>query len=273
MASEEKHRKPESSGYRIWPGVTLIAVCAFLVFVTVYFIAYKTNLIPLPEYLEVLLEKNTPAEETTETRSDAADALFTPPETEIRDIFDPGARDAYEWLVSLTSPEPYYQRMQIVYQQGDVQENVIVDLYRQEDAWKLIWTDRKSGTVRLYLCDGENLYRENVSAVTETSMTGIGSFTPENILGLLSLTELQTWENIAVSFTSDEKYLQFACQTEEGLQYAGMIALDTGLLTEMRLLREEEILLTMYTERFEIAPAQLRQTDFFTIPENGGIDR
>jgi len=248
-------------------------VCAFLVFVTVYFIAYKTNLIPLPEYLEILLGKNTTTEETAETRSDTADVLFTPPETEMRDIFDPGSRDAHEWLVSLISPEPYYQRMQIVYQRGDAQENVIADLYRQDDAWKLIRTDRKNGAARLYLCDGENLYRENVSAVTETSITKVGTFTPENILGLPSLTELQTWEDITVSFTSDEKYLQFACQTEDGLQYAGMIALDTGLLTEMRLLQDDEILLSMYTEHLEIAPAQLRQTDFFTIPENGGIDR
>ena len=125
----------------------------------------------------------------------------------------------------------------------------------------------------MYLCDGENLYRDSISSVTEASVTKVGSFTPENILGLLSLADLQSRTDISVSFTSDEKYLQFSCSTEEGLQYAGMIALDMGLLTEMRLLRGDAVILTMYTEEFDIAPVQLRQKDFFTIPENGGIDR
>ena len=272
MANEEKNRRPEAAGYRIWPGVTLIAVCAFLVFLTIYFIAYKTNLIPLPEYLEVLLQANTRTEETAEVRQEAAEVLLPPPETEQRDIFDPGDKEASAWLASLQPSEQYYHRMRIQYQQGDRTEEITAELYRQGTAWKLIRTDQKREEVRLYLCDGENLYRDGISSMTDTAVTKVGSFTPENILGIPSLKELQSWENMTVSFPSDEKYLQFSCDTEAGLQYAGMIALDTGLLIEMRVLQENAVIVTMYTEQFDMVPAQFRQTDFFTIPENGGID-
>ena len=57
MAHEGKRRKPDTTGFRIWPGVTLIAVCGFLVFFAVYIIAYRAGLIPLPDYVEAPIKK------------------------------------------------------------------------------------------------------------------------------------------------------------------------------------------------------------------------
>ncbi len=273
MANEGKHRRPESSGFRIWPGVTLIAICAFLVFLSVYLIAYKTNLIPLPEYVEAFLQNKTQTEETAENRNDGMATLMPQPETEIREIFDPAAEDPAGLLESLNIPKQYYQRMQIVYQQDNLREETVVELYRKDSCWKLIKQRRKDDKMQLYLCDGEKLYRENPFVLADTAVTAAGSFTPENILGIPTLTTLQDWEGLMVSLLEDAKNLQFSCQTEDGLQYMGVIALDTGLLTELRVRKDDTVVLTMYTERFDMAPAGIQQTDFFTIPENGGNDR
>jgi len=272
MAHEGKRRKPDTTGFRIWPGVTLIAVCGFLVFFAVYIIAYRAGLIPLPDYVEVLLNREAETGETAETQSVITDSLLPPQETDYREIFSPADTEPDVWFASQTAPTEYHQRMRIIYQQEEQKEEVSAELYRKDACWKLTVQEKGAEEPDLYLCDGTSLYREN-PLFPDGILTGIGSFTPEGILGLPDIAALQQKEDIAVSFVDRGIHLQFFCSLEDNVQCAGLIAVDTGLITEVQLRQNGQVLLVMYTDLYDISPADIRQNDFFTIPENGGNNR
>ena len=272
MATDGKQKRPESVNFRIWPGVTLIAVCGFLLFLTVYVVSYRSNLIPLPEYLQALLAADEQEETIADSRTEEAEALISPPAEEKKVYYDPAMEDPRLLLASLQSPEQYYQRMRISYMYDSRTEDMVVDLYVLGSSWKLQSMDSEGSPVDLYICDGEKLYHGGKSALSEKAVTPVGEFTPQNLLGLPDLSRLQAEDTADIAFDAEDKNLHITYGTED-LRCECRIALDTGLITDIQLQREGQTVLFMYTELFDMSPAAVRQTGLFTIPDNGGIDR
>ncbi|MBQ8400942.1 MAG: hypothetical protein IJX14_03340 [Clostridia bacterium] len=261
MAGEGKNRRPESANFRIWPGVTLIAVCAFLLFFAVYAVAYRIHLIPLPDYLESILGGEAVQAESGETEGIAA--LMPEQETENGIYFDPSEEDPYAIWQTLQTPEQYRQRMRITRSRSGRRESFTADVYVQEEFWKLICYEED--TSALYVCDGTDLYREN-SLIPEGETVPAGGYTPANLLGIPNLADLQQTE-ADVQFSAASKMLRAAYVLENGTECVCQIALDTGLLMEMQMLQNGETILIMYTELFDLAPEELAQKNFFTIPK------
>lgn len=264
MAADGKNRRPESANLRIWPGVLLIASCAFLLFFSVYAVAYRIHLIPLPEYLSRLLERNGEEQTSEPGETDILEALLPVGETVEGIYYAPAQEEADGILAAMRKPEQYHQRMQITRTTGGTRESTSADLYVQEDCWKLSTATNDTG--ELYLCDGENLYREN-GLFPEGITMPEGNFTPENLLGLPALAMVQQHDSVETELFTSDKYLRVTYRTEEGLEYICRFGLDSGLLVEVQILREQETVLMMYTEFFDLAPAELERNDFFTLPK------
>jgi len=264
MAAEGKNRRPESANFRIWPGVVLIAVCAFLLFLTVYVVAYRANLIPLPEYLKGLFD-HTGSEQTAEVgETELYEALMPEGESEQGIYYSPGGEDPMQILQALQPPKQYRHRIRITRMPEDDREVLAAEIYVQEDRWKLTVTP-ENGTAELYLCSGSELYRKN-SMLPDGDTGAVGKFTPANLLGLPTLADLHQAE-ADVQIDADDKILLVAYTTAEGLHYVCRVGLDSGLLMEAQLQRDGKTLYVMYTELFDLAPEEFYRKDFFTIPK------
>ena len=273
MAAEGKNRRPESANFRIWPGVTLIAVCGFLLFLTVYAVAYRSNLIPLPEYLKGLLAQEYAEETAAEIRTEETGTLL-PSRAEAEKIYyDPAAQDPKKLLADLRAPEKYYQRIRLSYLYEKRSEEIAADIYGYGDAWKLTQYSKNGEKEQSYICDGGQLYRDTGNPMLPAEVLPVGGFTPQNLLGLPALSVLQTAESALITFLPDEKILHVTYEPEENVRCICRIALDTGLITDVQLQRNEQTVMIMYTERFDLAPADIGQAGFFTIPDIGGNDQ
>ena len=264
MASEGKNRRPESANFRIWPGVVLIASCAFLVFLTVYVIAYRDNLIPLPEYMKGLFA-HTGSEQTAQPGgTELYEALMPVVETEHGGYYNPAGEDPVRILQALRTPEQYRQRVRITRMREDTREVLAAEIFVQKECWKLTVTPEK-GAAELYLCSGTDLYRKNSMMPGGDTMPA-GGFTPANLLGLPTLADLQQAET-DVEMHAEDKILLVSYEAADGVRYICRVALDTGLLMEVQLERDGEPMFMMYTELFDLAPEEFLQNDFFTIPK------
>ncbi len=248
--------RPENTNFRIWPGVTVITVCASLVFIFVYVVAYRVHLIPLPSLLQNLLD--TGGEKQVEAADIPAEGRMPAQETLTGTYYAPETVDPYEMLAAMQVPSVYHQRMRITYADAEKQ---MVDLYRQGDAWKLIVED-PSGT-SLYQWNGAVLYREN-ARYPDGITTTAGSFTPENLLGLPTLTMVQSWAPSTVEMSTEDKVLRVryavATATDAEQEWVCRISLDASLVTEVQLYRNGEVVMAMYTEYFDLAPDPWEET-------------
>lgn len=245
LAQGNRNSRPENTSFRIWPGVVVITVFASLLFLVVYAVAYQVHLIPLPGFLQeffgngdenqVVAEENALDDNTMPMQETLTVAYYIPEE-----------EDPDTLLAALHSSETYHHRMRIT--RGNRTDTV--DLYRQNGCWKLI-VENKSGT-SLYLWDGEVLYREN-SLYPEGIETVLGDNTPESLLGLPTLSTIQSW-NGTVTMLSENKALRVQHTAEDGSEWVCRVALDVALVTEIQLTREGETVLAMYTEYFDLAP-------------------
>lgn len=267
MASEGKNRRPESANFRIWPGVLLIAVCAFLLFLAVYVVAYRANLIPLPEYLKGVFEQNSSEQTADSGETELYEVLMPEMESENGVYYNPAGEKPEAILLALQTPEAYRHRIRITRSAGDIREVSTAEIYVQNDCWKLTVTPEK-GTAAVYLCSGTELYRKN-SMLPQGDIVPAGAFTPANLLGLPTLTELQEKE-ADVKIDTADKILLISYTTSAGVEWICRVGLDSGLLMEAQALRNGEMLFMMYTELFDLAPEEFLQNDFFTIPRTEG---
>lgn len=247
MAERKQDKSiPENTSFRIWPGVTVITVCASLVFILVYVVAYQVHLIPLPGFLQSLLEKG--SEKQVVVGEDVSEEGRMPPlETREGVYYAPGEEPKVV-LAAMQVPEVYHQRMRITVAGN---EKKTVDLYRQGETWKLVVED-VSGTW-LYLWNGEVLYRQN-PLYTDGITTPLGDLTPENLLGLPDLMTVQGWESASIEMSTGDKVLRVRYSIDTAREWVCKVSLDASLVTEAQLLRDGEVVMTMYTEYFDLAP-------------------
>ena len=264
MAAEGKNRRPESANFRIWPGVVLIAVCAFLLFLAVYVVAYRANLIPLPEYLKGLFDHNGSEQTAVAGETELQEALMPEMETENGVYYFPAGEDPQSLLQALQTPQQYRHRIRITRTRDSVREISTAEIYVQEDCWKLTVTPEK-GTAEVYLCSGSELYRKN-NMLPEGATMAAGKFTPANLLGLPTLSDLKQAE-ADVQIREEDKILLVSYEMADGMNCVCRVGLDSGLLIEVQLMRDGETLLVMYTELFDLAPEEFLQNDFFSIPK------
>lgn len=237
---------PENTGFRIWPGVTVITVCASLVFIIVYVVAYRVHLIPLPGILQSLLSKG--SEKQVVVENVAEEGYMPSQETFSATYYAPEESDPFSVLVAMQVPEIYHQHMRITI--GDAEKKT-VDLYRQGGSWKLIVEDE--GGVWLYLWNGDVFYRQN-PLYPDGITTTLGTFTPENLLGLPDLAILQSLESASVEIVTADKVLRVRYSTDAELEWVCKVSLDAALVTEAQLLRDGQVVMAMYTEYFDLAP-------------------
>lgn len=242
-APVHKNDRPENTSFRIWPGVVVITVCASLLFIAVYVVAYQAHLIPLPGFLQW----GKSGEKQVVAGENVTDDMYMPvQESSEVTYYTPEEEEPATLLSAMHIPDVYHQRMRIT--RGTVTDSV--DLYRQDDCWKLI-VENKSGT-SLYLWDGEVLYREN-SLYPEGIETVRGEYTPESLLGLPTLSTIQSWDG-TVTMLSENKALRVQYTLEDGSEWVCRVALDAALVTEVQFTHEGETILAMYTEYFDLAP-------------------
>lgn len=245
LAQENKNSRPENTSFRIWPGVTVITACASLLFIVVYVVAYQVHLIPLPGFMQKLLGKG--GENPVVAGENVLDDNTMPVQESLAvTYYTPEEEDPAILLAALHAPEVYHQRMRITRGNG----TDTVDLYWQNGCWKLI-VENQSGT-SLYVWDGAVLYREN-ALYPEGIETVLGDNTPESLLGLPTLSTIQSWEGV-VTMLPENKALRVQYTLEDGSEWSCRVALDAALVTEAQLYREGEAVLTMYTEYFDLAP-------------------
>lgn len=245
MAQTHRNDRPENTSFRIWPGVAVITACASLLFVIVYVVAYRAHLIPLPGLLQRLLEQGG-ENQMVAGENISQDAYMPVQESLAVTYYAPEDEDPAALLAAMHTPTVYHQRMRIT--RGTATDTV--DLYRQEDCWKLI-VENKSGTL-LYLWDGAVLYREN-PLYPEGIETVLGDNTPESLLGLPALSLLQSGDG-TVTMQPENKALRVQYPVEDGLEWSCRVTLDAALVTEAQLTRDGEAVLVMYTEYFDLAP-------------------
>lgn len=242
--------RPENTNFRIWPGVTVITVCASLVFILVYVVAYRVHLIPLPSLLQDLLD--TGGEKQVEIADIPEEGRMPAQETLTSTYYAPETVDPYGMLASMQVPSVYHQRMRITYADAEKQ---MVDLYRQGEAWKLI-VEGQSGT-SLYLWNGKVLYRES-ARYPDGITTTVGALTPENLLGLPTLATVQSWgaadATSTVEMSAEDKVLRVRNVVDAEREWVCRISLDASLVTEVQLYRNGEVVMAMYTEYFDLAP-------------------
>ncbi len=263
-----KHHRMATGKYRIWPGVTCITLVGATIFVLVYLAAYRAGIIPLPELLAALLSSDG-KDTTISVQAGETNAALPPPVSEEVTHYEPASQEAAVLLETLTTPERYHQRFRIRRTTGEQVTDISCELYVEGERWLLRYGDTNrnlddgGNQVTLYICDGENLYRNKPTPL----VTAVGDFTPDTLLGLPTLDWLRT-EGATPVVQAENKALALSLVREDGLVWQGRVALDTGLFMEMALLRDGENLLSMYTEMFDLTPRALTATGFWDFPSN-----
>jgi len=271
MASEPRNiRKPEQKNFRIWPGILVIALCVFLLFAAVYIAAFRASLVSMPTFFTGLFGAESENREEAETAN--TEQLLPEQENgdEAPSYYIPSLQSPFTLLDTIPKLELYHQRMRFFYVYDGTQKIVLAEVYVRGDCWKLVRTDMETGFVQTTVCDGNRLYRENATTAGDTVITPVGGYTLNSILGLPSLETLK--EQKLVFLKEEEKSLVIPTPERGGLRWECMVALDTGMLMQAQLMQRDTLLVSMFTELFDMAPAECNTEAFFTIPEIGGLE-
>lgn len=250
--------RPENTKFRMAPGVAVITVCASLIFILVYVVAFQANLIPLPGFLQTLFYKGTDRQIVVENVPE--DALMPVQETRTSTYYAPEEEDPEAVLSAMCSPEIYHQRIRITRVEAtETKTTDVIDLYRQKESWKLIV--KKESDTALYQWNGAVLYREN-ALYPDGIETELGALTPENILGVPTLAAIQSWDATkrSVEMSTEDKVLRVRYQLEPELEWVCRVSLDVALVIEAQLYRNGEAVVVMYTEYFDLAPETWTET-------------
>lgn len=252
MADEGKNKRPESTNFRIWPGVLVITVCASLFFVMVYVVAYQVHLIPLPGIFHTLWKGES---EPVALPDETTFLTVEMPAQETREgqYYAPDDPDAV--LAALSTPEYVHQRIRISvgYPAEIDKKQVVVDVYRLGVRWE-VYETTEDGAVSITRSDGETLYRQN-TLYPDGITTNVGAYTLENLLGMPSLSAVQAIEtdHRTVELHPVDKVVTVRYTTGKSSEWICRFGLDSGLLIEAQLFHDGETVYTMYTEYFDLS--------------------
>ena len=259
-------KQETGASVRTWPGIVMLVCIAVVLCAGIYLFAYKSGYLPMPAYLERFFSLRSGTDGTA-ANGDATGAFFRAlpdgtPETTVVTLA-PEKSDAKSLFAALVTPSVYEQRIQITEQADEsskphtrtVTLTVTGEMARVEKS-----TDR-GGSTEAVLYDSARgvCYRDG-----DANPYPIGQNTPYTEIGLPTLAQIQARNDLTVTFSDANKAL-IVTFTADDTTWTLTYGVDSGLLTEMQIVRGGVRVSSMFTDQYALYP--ILDAALFRIPD------
>ena len=257
-------KRETGASVRTWPGIVLLVCIAVVLCAGIYIFACKAGYLPMPAYLERFFSLQSGTDGTA-ADGDATRAFFSAlpagaPETTIA-MLAPEEVDAKTLFTALVTPAVYEQRIRIM-EQADAAAEIhtrIVTLTVDGELARVEKSIDRAGDTEVIVydsargicCRGETVYP-------------MGKNTPYTEIGLPTLAQIQARSDLSVTFSEKDKALIVAF-TADGTAWTLTYAVDSGLLTEMQIVRGDVRVFSMFTDQYALYPTL--DAALFRIPD------
>lgn len=237
---------------RTWSGIALLCVSTGILCVILYVFACKMGYISVPSYLEKLLHLQERTTDTIQESGGTQTFMTSLPEGSSEEtgasytyyvLEDAEAKDVF---AALTEPKSFQQKIRITeqYSAESAPRYSVVMLYRQEDCMRIETADS------VVIFRGDSCYRGDSSG---GSVFPRGKFTMYTEIGFPELQDVQAREDLTLTLQPEEKSVTAVYAVSETV-WTLTYAVDSGLLTEMKIDRNGVRVYSMYTEQYAVYP-------------------